>query len=101
MIFYIPEKSPGYFGGGNKPLNFEGKIVLTANLTPDPETGIGNMTEEQFIRAVKYGLKEGEASLQYPMLPYPALTDEEAAAIFAYLQTIPPIKNKVERVIYD
>lgn len=99
--FLNPEKSTGYFGGGNKPLNFEGKIVLTANLTPDPETGIGNMTEEQFIRAVKYGLKNGEPSLQYPMLPYPALSDKEASAIFTYLQTIPPIKNKVERVVYE
>ncbi len=99
--FLHPEKSVGYFGGGNKPPNLEGKIVLTANLTPDPETGIGKMTEEQFIRAVKYGLKDGEAALQYPMLPYAALTDEEAGAIFQYLQTIPPIKNKIERVIYD
>ena len=99
--FLHPEKSPGYFGGGNKPLNLEGKIVLTPNLTPDPETGIGKMTEEQFIRAVRYGLKSGEASLQYPMLPYPALTDLEASAIFKYLKTIPPIKNKVERVVYD
>lgn len=99
--FLEPEKSEGYFGGGNKPLNFEGQIVLTSNITPDPETGIGTMTEEQFIRVLKTGLKDGAAAMQYPMLPYPALSDKEAAAIFQYLKTIPPIKNKVERVVYD
>ncbi len=92
-----PELTPGFFGGGNKPLNMEGEVMLTMNLTPDKETGIGNWTEEQFIRAVKYGLKDGEPALRYPMLPFATLTDYEAKAIFAYLKTIPPIKNKVER----
>lgn len=72
-------------------------MVLTANLTPHPETGIGNWTEEQFIRAVKYGLKDGEPALRYPMLPYSQLTDYEAGAIFEYLKTIPPIDNKIVR----
>jgi mono/diheme cytochrome c family protein len=99
--FLEPEKSEGYFAGGNKPLNLEGKVVLTPNLTPDPETGIGKMTEEQFIRVLKTGLKEGTAAMQYPMFPYDKLSDKEASAIFKYLKTIPPIKNKVERVIYD
>lgn len=95
--FMTPELSKGYFGGGNKPLNLEGQVVLTANLTPDPETGIGNWTEEDFIKAVKYGLKEGQPALQYPMSPYTQLTDTEASAIFHYLKTIPAIENKVER----
>jgi cytochrome c2 len=55
-----PEKTPGYFAGGNKPLNMEGKVMLTANITPDKATGIGNWSEKKFIDAVKYGLKEGE-----------------------------------------
>jgi mono/diheme cytochrome c family protein len=96
-----PELSVGYYGGGNKPLNLEGQIVLTANLTPDTETGIGNWTEAQFIRALKTGQKEGEAALQYPMVPYTLLTDWEASAIYEYLRTIPAIKNEVTRVVYD
>jgi hypothetical protein len=59
------------------------------------------MSKEAFIKAVKYGLKEGEPALTYPMMPYLQLTDKEAGAIYEYLQTIPPIKNKVERSIYD
>ncbi len=99
--FMNPELSKGYFAGGNKPLNLEGQIILTSNLTPDPETGIGNWSEEDFINTVKYGFKKGEHALQYPMNPYTGLSDEEVSAIFAYLKTIPPIVNKVERSLYE
>ena len=92
-----PELSEGYFGGGNKLLNREGQVILTLNLTPDVETGIGSWSTEQFIKAVKYGSKEGENALRYPMIPYIYLTDDEAYAILQYLKTIPPIKNKVVR----
>lgn len=92
-----PEKTPGYFGGGNKPLNMEGKVMLTANITPDKATGIGNWTEKKFIEAVKYGIKEGEPALRYPMIPYSMLTDYEASSIYKYLMTVPAIKNKVVR----
>lgn len=99
--FLNPTLSKGYFAGGNKPLDLQGRIVLTSNLTPDVETGIGSWTKNDFTSAVKYGLKAGENALQYPMMPYTQLSDEEAGAIFEYLQTIPAIKNKVERSIYE
>jgi mono/diheme cytochrome c family protein len=98
--FLQPELSEGYFAGGNQTLDYEGRVKPTANLTPDKETGIGNWTKEQFIKAVKYGQKEGEVALTYPMVPYTQLTDEEAGAIFEYLKTIPAINNKVDRAIY-
>ncbi|MFL1011950.1 cytochrome c [Flavisericum labens] len=96
-----PTLSKGYFAGGNKPLDEHGRVMLTQNLTSDKETGIGNWTKEDFINTVKYGIKKGENALQYPMMPYTQLTDKEAGAIFEYLQTIPPVKNKVERSIYN
>ncbi len=95
--FLVPEKSEGYFGGGNKPLNEEGQVMPTPNLTPDKATGIGNWSEEKFVKALKSGIKEGEPALRYPMKPYTELTDKEAAAIYKYLMSIPPISNKVER----
>jgi mono/diheme cytochrome c family protein len=95
--FLNPEKSVGYFGGGNKPLNLEGKVMLTPNLTPDKETGIGKWSKEQFINAVKSGKVEGQEALRYPMNPYIRLSDAEVGAIYEYLMTIPPISNKVER----
>lgn len=94
-----PTQSEGYMGGGNKPLDLEGNVILTANLTPDKETGIGNWTKEQFVQALKYGTKEGEAALRYPMVPYTQLTDYEAGCIFDYLQTVPAISNKIDRGI--
>ncbi|NND34069.1 MAG: cytochrome c [Saprospiraceae bacterium] len=96
-----PTQSVGYFGGGNKPLDEQGRVKPTPNLTPDKETGIGDWTKEDFIKAVKFGYKEGEKTLGYPMLPYAQLSEREAGAIFDYLKTIPPIKNKVERMVYD
>ena len=93
------ENSFRYYGGGNPTLNKEGAVVPTANLTPHPETGIGKWTEQQFTDAVKYCKKPGGGLLAYPMAPYATLTDQEAAAIFAFLKTVPPIDFKVERYV--
>jgi mono/diheme cytochrome c family protein len=93
----VPELSKGYLGGGNKPLDREGKVIVTQNLTPDMETGIGSWTEQRFVNALKYGTMENDRSLRFPMVPYIYLSDTEAKAIYAYLKTVPPIKNKVPR----
>jgi mono/diheme cytochrome c family protein len=91
-----PEKSKRYMGGGFKMKTPGGEKILTPNLTFD-ETGIANWTEHDFIRAVKDGFNKDNAVLRIPMPKYTELTDEEAAAIYAYLKTIPKIKNKVPR----
>ncbi len=93
----VPELSKGYLGGGNKPLDRAGKVIVTQNLTPDNETGIGSWTDQRFVNALKYGTMENDRSLRFPMVPYIYLTDTEAKAIYAYLKTVPPIKNKVPR----
>lgn len=99
--FLMPELSEGYFGGGNQPLNEKGNIVITSNLTPDIETGIGSWSKTKFIKALKYGVIDGEEALRYPMVPYPLLTDVEANAIYEYLKTIPPINNKINRAAQE
>jgi mono/diheme cytochrome c family protein len=92
-----PEKTPGYMGGGNT-LTGEGKKpIRTANLTADDETGIGRWSEAEFVRALRKGFRPDGRVLAYPMGPKPELTDEEAASIYAYLRTIPKIKNAVPR----
>ena len=96
--YFTPENSKGFFGGGNTMIASDGKKITTRNITMDHETGIGNWTEEQFIKAVKYGqLPDGQPALRNPMVPFSNLTDNEVKAIFAYLKTVPPIKNKVDR----
>jgi mono/diheme cytochrome c family protein len=97
MDILRPENSFRYFGGGNLPLNFEGKPVMTSNITPDKETGIGLWSEDTFVRALKYGILDGQDALRYPMVPYVQLSDYEAGAIYAYLMTIPPIHNSIPR----
>ncbi|GAB4013367.1 hypothetical protein GCM10028808_32250 [Spirosoma migulaei] len=91
-----PERSKGYYGGGNK-LNGEGgKPIFTANLTFDEETGIGKKyTKEQFIRAVKLGVRPDGSTLRLPMEPRPSLSDYEVGAIYEYLKTIPKLKNDI------
>lgn len=96
-----PEKSVGFFGGGNPMLDMEGNVMPSANITPDPETGIGSWTEEQFVQTVKHGRRPDGTAIRYPMLPHTPLTDGEVKAIYAYLRTVPPIKNKVERPAFD
>ena len=91
----VPEQSEGFFGGGNPLLDVNGKPIFSSNITPDPETGIGNWTEAQFIRAVRDGFRPDNTPLRYPMSRYHELRDEEIGAIYAYLRTIPAIKHKV------
>jgi hypothetical protein len=92
-----PEKSFRFFGGGNPMPDLTGRIVNTANLTPDPETGIGKWTEEQFVKALREGIRPDGRIIRYPMSRRPEFTESESKAIFAYLKTIPAIHNEVAR----
>jgi len=96
--YEVPEKSLGFFGGGNVMHQLDGSKITTLNLTMDKETGIGNWSEEDFMKAVKTGLLPNtQPALRYPMTPYVNLSDAELKAIYAFLKTVPTIKNKVER----
>lgn len=97
LDYLVPENTTGFYGGGNPTLNKEGEVVPTANLTMDKETGIGNLTQQQFYDAVKYGKNPRGGPLYYPMFPHTTLSDTEVNAIWAYLQTVPTIKNQVAR----
>ncbi len=81
--------------------------VISPNLTPDKETGIGNWTEEIFIQRFKlFGEKNplakqtvapGEFNTAMPWTDYSGMTREDLAAIFAYLQTVKPVSNRVPK----
>lgn len=69
-----------------------------ANLTSDEETGIGKWTEQQFIQAMRTGKHLGAGRPILPPMSWPslaAMTDEDLKAVFAYLKSTPPLKNKV------
>lgn len=71
---------------------------FTANLTPDSETGLGRWTAEEFIAALRTGRHQGRGRQILPPMPYAMirnLTDADLKAVFAYLQSIPAVANKV------
>jgi mono/diheme cytochrome c family protein len=71
---------------------------FAANLTPDNETGIGTWQPEMFINALRTGKHLGAGRPILPPMPWEMigkLTDEDLQAMFAYLKSIPPVKNKV------
>lgn len=72
-------------------------LVYTRNLTPD-KTGLADWTEEQFVNAIRRGRHQGDGRALLPPMPwmhYAAWSDEDAKSVFAYLRTIPAIRNAV------
>jgi len=73
-------------------------ISYTANLTPDNPTGIGTWTEEVFISSLRTGKHMGVGRPILPPMPWmeiSKLTNDDLIAIFSYLKSLPPIRNKV------
>jgi cytochrome c553 len=73
-------------------------VSFTSNLTPDVATGLGSWTEEIFIKALRTGKHMGEGRDILPPMPwynYGQASDDDLKAIFAFLRSLPPIKNPV------
>ena len=73
-------------------------VSFTANLTPDPETGLGKWTLRNFMDTIRTGRHQGRGRPILPPMPIPVynnFTDQDLGAIYAYLGTIPAIKNAV------
>jgi mono/diheme cytochrome c family protein len=67
--------------------------IFSSNITPDPATGIGNWTADDFWRALHNG-KSKDGSFLYPAFPYPnytKVTRSDADAMFAYFKTLTPV----------
>ena len=70
--------------------------IYSMNLTPDPETGIGNWSEQDFYNAMHRGIDD-EGKHLYPAFPYPWFTKLSRAdvdAIKAYLDVLEPVKQQ-------
>lgn len=81
------------FAGG-RALNTPFGVIYSANITPDPKTGIGTWTEPQFERALRAGIAADGTHL-YPAFPYTAYTkisDQDVHALYAYLRTLKPAR---------
>jgi mono/diheme cytochrome c family protein len=85
------------FGGGRVIQTPFGDMV-SPNITPDHDTGIGSWTDAQFDAAVRQGMRADGKRL-YPAMPFTYFTRmsaEDVSAMRAYLQTIPPVHHAVE-----
>ncbi len=77
-------------------------ISYAANLTPDNATGIGAVSEEMFIKSLREGKLKGVGRPLLPPMPwqvYGMKTDQDLKAIYAYLQSIKPISNRVPQPV--
>lgn len=82
------------FAGGRAMLTPFGTLY-TSNITPDPETGIGNWTADEFYRMMHTG-RSRDGGLIYPAMPfasYTKVTRQDSDAIYAYLRSIEPVKQ--------
>lgn len=80
-----------------------GMTVRTANITPDPETGIGTWSDDDIKKAITQAVTPDGQKLSPPM-PYPFfknMTDEDLDAVVAYLRTVPAVNNQVERTDFQ
>ena len=69
--------------------------VFASNLTPDADTGLGRWSASEFWRAMHHG-RSKDGRLLYPAFPYPSFTHvtrEDSDALFAYLQSVPAVRQ--------
>jgi mono/diheme cytochrome c family protein len=91
MVCHTAPGAKPYAGGLAIPLPFG--TLYTTNITPDKETGIGDYSDQDFLNAVKHGIRRDGARL-YPVMTYTSfgyMTDADALAIKAYLFSVPPV----------
>lgn len=69
-------------------------IIRVPNLTSDPETGIGKMSDAQIARALRHGVGRDGRTL-FPIMPFQHLADDDIVAIISYLRTLPPERHEV------
>jgi mono/diheme cytochrome c family protein len=97
-----PDMSKMFAGG----FHFkEGPLEVTVtNITPDSATGIGTWTEAMFLAKFKTNLDQvnskvnpGKQQTVMPWGMYATMKEDDLKAIYAYLRTVPPVKNKIEK----
>jgi len=85
------KQAQAYAGG--RALHTEFGTFYAPNITPDKATGIGTWSERDFVQALHQGIRPDGSQL-YPVFPYTSytrLTNADARALWAYLQSLPPI----------
>ncbi len=96
--FFGKPDMAAYLGGSDVGFEIPGLGVFVGpNLTPDKETGLGNWSMGEIVTALRTGVRP-DGRVLAPIMPWKSfanLTDADALAIAAYLQSLPPVKNAV------
>jgi len=83
------------FAGG-LPIATPFGTIYSTNITPDPQTGIGKWSGDDFFRAMHEGIRR-DGKYLYPVMPYPWFTKmsrSDVDAIKAYLDTVKPVREE-------
>ena len=95
-----PRATAAYAAGEDVPLSggYEFAIppgsFFVRNITPDPVTGIGKISDGKLARALRHGVgHDGRALL--PFMEMQGLSDEDLVAVISYLRSQPPVMNEV------
>jgi mono/diheme cytochrome c family protein len=96
-VFDASKELAGGFVIDEKPFR-----AVASNITPDKETGIGAWTDAQIAKAIREGIRP-DGTLIGPPMPfelYRKISDSDLVAMIAYLRTVKPVQNKVEKSVY-
>ncbi|HCN84549.1 MAG TPA: cytochrome C [Sphingobacteriaceae bacterium] len=97
---------PGMEFAGGDEFKFPDYTIISANITPDVETGIGSWTKELFVNKFKtysdsvykpVPVAKGEFQTIMPLTRYGNMKTSDIEAIYAYLRTLKPVKNQITR----
>jgi mono/diheme cytochrome c family protein len=97
--FAGPIDPKGIGKGQEMPFNGLPGTITAGNLTRDKETGLGNWSDGEKIRAIRDGVNKDGRAL-YPLMPYQYyryLSDEDVQAIVAYMDSLPLAKSQLPR----
>jgi mono/diheme cytochrome c family protein len=93
------------FAGGSEFALPNGQMVRASNITPDPETGIGNWSREDFLARFELAASEAadhvlatkhSANTLMPWIPEAGMTRKDLGSIYSYLRTVKPVRHNVE-----
>jgi mono/diheme cytochrome c family protein len=85
---------------GGWSMDLPGVATLRApNITPDPETGIGNLTDAEIARSLRHSISR-DGRIILPLMPFQDLSDDDLTAIISYLRAQEPVPNKVQPTEY-
>lgn len=87
-----------YLAGGFKVITQRTGQVISRNLTPDPETGLGRRTDEEVLRVLRSGVFHDGRPMNHRAMPWTEFskwTEEDRRAVLVFLRQLKPIRHGI------